>query len=481
MVNLKPILFMASVVLRALALFMIAPLVLAIYTDGHGVPEFFKSIIITTIASGLFWHKGRSKEFKLGIREMFLLTTCVWIIASAFAALPLMLIQHISYTDAYFETMSGITTTGSTVLSNLDTTAHSVLLWRSILQWLGGVGFVVMGVAVLPYLNVGGMRLFQTESSDWSDKNTTKTQHTAAYVMYVYLSLTVLCYFGYLSAGMTSFEAVNHAMTTLSTGGYSTSDQSMAHFTNAAQWNGTFFMFLGGLPFLLLITAIHRRNIKVLLKDAQIIGFAKLVLIMTLTMSIYLWQKDVFSLSDAIRISVFNIVSVVTTTGFGLTDFGTWGEFTTVLFAGLMFTGACSGSTSGGIKIFRFQIAFTLFRKQMSQLVHPSGVFRQHYNGRNVNDVIVRSVVAFGSAFIATIAILAAILSLLGLDPITSITGAITAVANVGPGLGPVIGPSGNFASLPDSAKWALSLGMLMGRLEIMTVLVLVTPAFWKG
>ena len=333
MVNFKPVMFMASVVLRALALFMIAPLVLAIYTDGHGVSEFFKSIIVTTIASGLFWHKGRSKVFKLGIREMFLLTTCVWIIASAFAALPLMLIQHISYTDAYFETMSGITTTGSTVLSNLDSTAHSVLLWRSILQWLGGIGFVVMGVAVLPYLNVGGMRLFQTESSDWSDKNTTKTQHTAAYVMYVYLSLTVLCYFGYLAAGMSSFEAVNHAMTTLSTGGYSTSDQSMAHFSNSAQWNGTFFMFLGGLPFLLLINALHRRDITMLFKDAQIIGFAKLVLTMTVMMSLYLWHKDVFSFTDAIRISMFNIVSVVTTTGFGLTDYGTWGEFTTVLFA----------------------------------------------------------------------------------------------------------------------------------------------------
>lgn len=472
---------MASVVLRALALFMIAPLMLALFTDGHGASEFFKSIIITSIASGLFWHKGRSKVFRLGIREMFLLTTCVWIIASAFAALPLMLIQHISYTDAYFETMSGITTTGSTILSGLDGVAHSVLLWRSILQWLGGVGFVVMGVAVLPYLNVGGMRLFQTESSDWSDKNTAKTQHTAAHVIYVYLSLSILCYFGYLAAGMTSFEAVNHAMTTLSTGGYSTSDQSMAHFSEAAQWNGTFFMFLGGLPFLLLINAIQRRNLKTLFTDAQIIGFCKLVLSMTLMMSLYLWHNNVFSLADAIRISMFNIVSVITTTGFGLTDFGTWGEFTTVLFAGLMFTGACSGSTSGGIKIFRFQIAFTLFRKQMSQLVHPSGVFRQQYNGRKVNDVIVRSVVAFASAFIATIICMAAILSLIGLDPVTSITGAITAVANVGPGLGPIIGPAGNFSSLPDTAKWVLSVGMLMGRLEIMTVLVLITPAFWKG
>ena len=481
MVNFKPVLFMASVVLRAMALFMLAPLLLALFTDGRGAAEFFKSILITAVASGLFWRKGRSRVFRLGIREMFLLTTCVWVIASAFAALPLMLIQHISYTDAYFETMSGITTTGSTVLSGLDNTAKSVLLWRSILQWLGGIGFVVMGVAVLPYLNVGGMRLFQTESSDWSDKNTAKTQHTAAQIMYVYFILSVLCYFGYVAAGMSTFDAINHAMTTLSTGGYSTSDKSMANFSAAAQWNGTFFMFLGGLPFLLLSSAIQRRNIKSLFNDAQIRGFTKLVLVMTLIMSLYLWHNGVFSLTDAIRISMFNIVSITTTTGFGLTDFGTWGDLTTVLFLGLLVTGACSGSTSGGIKIFRFQIAFTLFRKQMSQLVHPSGVFRQQYNNRNVNDVIVRSVVAFGCAFFLSIVCLALVLSFIGLDPITSLTGAMTAVANVGPGLGPVIGPAGNFASLPDAAKWALSVGMLMGRLEIMTVLVLITPAFWKS
>lgn len=481
MVNFKPVFFMASVVLRALSFFMVAPLGLALVTGGHGAPEFFKSIIITTIASGLFWQKGRAKTFKLGIREMFLLTTCVWIIASAFAALPLMLIQHMSYTDAYFETMSGITTTGSTVLSGLDTMAPSVLLWRSILQWLGGIGFVVMGVAVLPYLNVGGMRLFQTESSDWSDKNSAKTQHMAAHIVYVYIALTTLCFFGYLYADMTSFEAINHAMTTLSTGGYSTSDSSMAHFSSLAQWNGTLFMFLGGLPFLLYIRAIRASNIKVLLNDAQVMGFFKLVILITVIMSLYLWHYDTFSLTDAIRISMFNIVSVLTTTGFGLTDFSTWGHLTTVLFSLLMLVGACSGSTAGGIKIFRFQIAFTLFNKQMSQLVHPSGVFRQQYNKRHVNDVIIRSVIAFLCAYLGSIIVLATALAVIGLDPVTSISGAVTAVANVGPGMGPIIGPAGNFSSLPDLAKWLLSIGMLMGRLEIMTVLVLVTPAFWKN
>ncbi len=376
--------------------------------------------------------------------------------------------------------MSGITTTGSTVLDGLDTMAHSVLVWRSILQWLGGVGFIVMGVAILPFLNVGGMRLFQTESSDWSDKSTPKTQQLSDQIVAVYLCLTFLCYLGYLLAGMGQFDAINHAMTTLSTGGYSTSDASMSHFSNAAHWNGTLFMFLGGLPFLLMIQAFSKQRPATLLLDTQVMGFAKVIIVTTVLITLYLWSQGVFGLLDALRISMFNIVSVLTTTGFGLSDFGTWGHFTSVIFVALLFVGACSGSTSGGIKIFRFQVAATLFKKQISQLLHPHGVFPQNYNGQTVNDAIIRSLVAFILAYFLTIILVATALSLLGLGPITSISGAITAVSNVGPGLGEVIGPSGNFSQLPDTAKWVLSLGMLMGRLEIFTVAVLFFPAFWK-
>lgn len=481
MLNYKPLFFITGLILSKLALFMYIPMLLALFTGGVGSKEFFQSILLSHAASFLLLHFGRVQQFRLGVREMFLLTTLVWVIGSAFSALPFMLIEHISYTDAYFETMSGITTTGSTVLSGLDTMPHSVLMWRSILQWLGGIGFIVMGVAILPFLNVGGMRLFQTESSEWSDKSTPKTQQLAGQILQVYIVLTFCCYLGYLASGMTQFEAVNHAMTTLSTGGYSTSDASMSHFSNAAHWNASLFMFLGGLPFLLLIHAFKKRSSQHIYHDEQVRGFVKLVLISALLCTAFLWFNGTFSLLDALRISLFNVISVVTTTGFGLSDFSAWGNFTSILFFFLLFAGACSGSTSGGIKIFRFQIAATLLKKQTQQLLHPRGVFPQNYNQRRVSDAIIRSLVAFILAYFITILIAAALLSLLGSDVLVSLTGAITAVSNVGPGLGDVIGPSGNFSSLPDASKWVLSIAMLMGRLEILTVTVLFFPAFWRG
>ncbi len=256
---------------------------------------------------------------------MFLITTFVWTIASAFAALPFVFINHISFTDAYFETMSGITTTGSTVLSGLDTMAPSILLWRSTLQWLGGIGFIVMGVAILPMLNVGGMRLFQTESSDWSEKSSPRTKSVAKNIVNVYLTLTGLCVIGYQLTGMNTFDAINHAFTTLSTGGYSTSDGSMNHFSNSAHWVAIVFMFAGGLPFLLFVQALRKKEPTALFSDAQVRGFTLLVFSAGLAVALWLtWQLD-YRFIDAFRVSLFNIISVVTTTGFGLEDFTAWG------------------------------------------------------------------------------------------------------------------------------------------------------------
>ncbi|RJG50659.1 TrkH family potassium uptake protein [Motilimonas pumila] len=480
MLNYKPLLFVTGLVLSKLALFMYIPMLMAFATAGPGSMEFLQSIVITHCVAFICLHLGRVSEFRLGVREMFLLTTSVWLIGSAFAALPFMLIEHISYTDAFFETMSGITTTGSTVLSGLDNMAHSILIWRSILQWIGGIGFIVMGVAILPFLNVGGMRLFQTESSEWSDKSTPKTRQLAGQIVKVYLLLTLLCFFGFLAADMTTFEAINHAMTTLSTGGYSTSDASMSHFSAAAHWNASLFMFLGGLPFLLLIQALKKQQSKLIWQDAQVIGFSKLVIVTSLVVAFFLWQQGHFSPVDALRISVFNVISVITTTGYGLSDFSQWGHLSSVIFFFLLFCGACSGSTSGGIKIFRFQIAAALLKKQSMQLLHPRGVFPQNYNRRRVSDAIIRSLIAFILAYFMTILITAVILACLGSNITVSLTGAITAVSNVGPGIGPEIGPSGNFADLPNTSKWVLSFAMLMGRLEILTVAVLFFPAFWR-
>lgn len=480
MVNFRPIMFVIGLVLSKIALFMYIPTLVAFFTGTGGFIDFATAVFITHTVAFLCLTFGKTKEFKIGVREMFLITTLVWTISSAFAALPFVFINHISFTDAYFETMSGITTTGSTVLSGLDDMAPSILLWRSTLQWLGGIGFIVMGVAILPMLNVGGMRLFQTESSDWSEKSSPRTKSVAKNIVNVYITLTILCIIGFVMTGMNTFDAINHAFTTLSTGGYSTSDGSMNNFSHSTHWVATFFMFAGGLPFLLFVQALRKRSPSALFADAQVRGFTLLVLTAGLVVALWLTWKLDYNFLDALRLSLFNIISVVTTTGFGLDDFTSWGPLPSIIFAFIMLVGGCSGSTSGGIKIFRFQVAFALLRKQMMQLVHPSGVFIQRYNGRPVTDGIVRSVVAFALTFILTIVVIAAILGILGLDPVTSITGAATAVANVGPGMGNIIGPTGNFSSLPDMAKWTLSIGMLMGRLEILTVLVVFFPAFWR-
>lgn len=349
MINFKPILFTLGLTLSKLALFMWLPTLLAFFTGTPGLAEFLAAVIITHAAAFLCLHIGHKAQFRLGVRDMFVLTSSVWVVACIFGALPFVFINQISFTDAYFETMSGVTTTGSTVLSGLDNMAPSILLWRSILQWLGGVGFIVLAVAVLPYLNVGGMKLFQTESSDKSDKDSPRATNVAKNIVVVYLVLTLLCVISYWLSGMTPFEAINHAMTTLSTGGFSTSDASMAHFSNAAHWVASLFMFLGGLPFLLYVQSLRRREMT-LLHDSQVRGFTLLVVITTAMMSGWLWYKGIFPFPDAVRISLFNIVSILTTTGYGLTDFGVWSHFTTVLFIFLMLFGACSGSTAGGSK-----------------------------------------------------------------------------------------------------------------------------------
>ena len=480
MINFKPILFTLGLTLSKLALFMWMPTLLAFFTGTPGLAEFLAAVILTHIAAFICLHVGHKVQFRLGVRDMFVLTSAVWVVACVFGALPFVFINQISFTDAYFETMSGVTTTGSTVLTGLDNMAPSILLWRSLLQWLGGVGFIVLAVAVLPALNVGGMKLFQTESSDKSEKDSPRAANVAKNIVIVYLVLSLLCCTAYWLCGMSAFEAINHAMTTLSTGGFSTSDASMAHFSNASQWVGSTFMFLGGLPFLLYVQTLRRRQL-VLFHDAQVRGFFWLVLITTTLMSLWVWYQGVFPLPDAIRISLFNIVSVLTTTGYGLTDFGLWSHFTTILFIFLMLVGACSGSTSGGMKIFRFQVASALFQKQARQLMHPSGVFPQKYNGRPVSDHIARSIVAFVLSYMAVIIISSALLGLLGLPPLEAISGSVTAISNVGPGMGPVIGPLGNFATLPDAAKWILAFDMMLGRLEILTVAVLFFPSFWRN
>lgn len=479
--SLRMIAFLLGIFLITLGVSMLVPIVTLLVTGGEErLGDFLWPTLITFGCGLAAVLPGRPDKVQLRPRDMYMLTTSSWVVVCGFAALPMVFIQHISYTDAFFETMSGITTTGSTVIAGLDNASPALLIWRSMLQWLGGLGFIGMAVAVLPLLRVGGMRLFQTESSDWSEKVMPRSHMVAKYILAVYLGLSLLCSLGYWLSGMTPFEAINHAMTTISTGGYSTSDSSLAHWEQpAVHWVAVVFMMLGSLPFTLFV-AYLRGNRKALLRDQQVRGFVGFLVLTWLVFGTWLWLNSDNAWLDAFRIVAVNVTSVVTTTGFALGDYTQWGGFAVLLFFYLTFVGGCSGSTAGGLKIFRFQVAYVMLKANLQQMIHPRAVIKQQYNDHPIDEDIVRSLVTFSFFFTITIGVIALGLALIGLDWVTALTGAATAVCNVGPGLGPIIGPAGNFASLPDSAKWLLSLGMLLGRLEIITILVVLSPAFWR-
>jgi trk system potassium uptake protein TrkH len=473
--------FILGIFLITLATSMAIPMItLVAYERNDDLSAFLWSSLITFVCGLLLVVRGRPDVGQLRPRDMYLLTTASWIVVCTFAALPMVLISHISYTDAFFETMSGITTTGSTVLTGLDTSSPGLLIWRSMLHWLGGIGFIGMAVAILPLLRVGGMRLFQTESSDWSEKVTPRSHVAAKYILLLYLGLTGVGTLALWLAGMTPFEAVNHAMSLISTGGFSTSDSSLGHWTQPAiHWVAVVIMIFGSLPFTLYVATL-RGNRGALVKDHQVRGFIGFLLVTSLAVGTWLCFHSDYRWWDAFRIVAVNVTSVVTTTGIAVGDYTLWGSFAVLLFFYLTFVGGCSGSTAGGLKIFRFQVAAALLVSSLKQFIHPRAVIQKKYNGHPIDEEIVRSLLTFSFFFTITIAAIALGLALIGLDWTTALSGAATAVCNVGPGLGTIIGPAGNFSSLPDAAKWLLTVGMLLGRLEILTVLVLVTPVFWR-
>jgi len=479
--TLRIIAFILGIFLITLAISMVVPmLTLLAFERTDDLNAFLWSSLITFVAGLAMVIPGRPQDARLRPRDMYLLTTASWIVVCMFAALPMVIIQHISYTDAFFETMSGITTTGSTVLTGLDQASPGLLIWRSLINWLGGIGFIGMAVAILPMLRVGGMRLFQTESSDWGEKVMPRSHMAAKYILFVYIGLSVLSALCFWLAGMTTFEAINHSMSSIATGGFSTSDSSLANWTQpAVHWVAVVSMILGALPFTLYVATL-RGNRRALIKDHQVRDFVAYLVAIWLAFGTWLWLNSEHAWLDAVRIVAVNVTSIATTTGFALGDYNQWGGFAVMVFFYLTFIGGCSGSTAGGLKIFRIQVAYVLLKANLQQLIHPRAVIKQQYNGHNLDEEIVRSILAFSFFFGITIGVIALALALMGLDWMTAMSGAATAVANVGPGLGPIIGPAGNFSSLPDAAKWLLSLGMLLGRLEIITVLVLLTPTFWK-
>jgi len=478
--NHRPVLYVIGLFLRTLAVFMLVPVIYDLLTGHVDIWAFVMAAIITAFTGMTLTISCKPEQFNMRPKQVFVLTTICWLAVSGFAALPLWFKLPINYTDAFFETMSGITTTGSTILTGLDRLDHSVLIWRSLLQWFGGIGFIVVAVAVLPQLKVGGMRLFQSESSDWSEKALPRSGAIAKRIIVAYLIMTAACAYLYILGGMNAFEAINHSMTTVSTGGYATSDASMGHFKGPLIiWTSTAFMILASLPFTLFVRCT-RGEFHSLYNDVQVQAFVVFLGVIWLILSLWLWDNSRYTLWQSVTLVSFNTTSTVSTTGYAYGDYTLWGGFANLMFFFLLSVGGCSGSTAGGIKIFRFQIGGKLLNIQLKHLVHPKACFVQNYNNQKISDEILRSLIGFGFFFILLIAVMSLLLALCGLDPITSVSGATTAVANVGPGLGKIIGPAGNFSSLPDIAKWILSAGMLLGRLEVITVLVLFTPAFWK-
>ena len=463
-----------------LAVAMCLPAVADAAANNPDWQVFLTAAVFTLFVGGTLALSSRGAIRTITPRQGFVLTTMLWIIIPAFAALPFAFADmDLSYTDAFFESMSGLTTTGSTVIRSLDVAPPGVLIWRALLQWLGGIGVIAMAIAILPLLRIGGMQLFRMESSDRSEKATPRTTQLVAYISFIYLGVSLICALAYWMAGMSGFDAVAHAMTTIATGGYSTYDGSIAHFRSATiEYIGVVFMLVGSLPFVLYLRAL-RGNTRSLLRDDLVRLFLLIVVVSIIAVAYYRYKMGV-EIDTALREASFNVVSIITGTGYATADYGAWGSFGLMIFFFLMFVGGCAGSTTCGVKIFRFQVLYATAVTQLRRLLEPHGVYLAYYNRKPIPEEVSASVMAFFFLYVLSYAVIAIALGLIGVDFLTAASGAATAISNVGPGLGPTIGPSGTFATLPDGAKWILSAGMLLGRLELFTVLVLLLPSFWR-
>ena len=484
---------MVGIMVAVLAAAMVFPAMLdAAEGDGESASAFFISSILGMFIGGATALVNRGPVDSITPRTAFVLTVGAWLALSICAALPLRLAgEGLSWTDAFFEAVSGLTTTGATVITGLDYRPEGLLLWRAILQWIGGIGIIVTAMAFWPMLGIGGMQLFQLETGDKSDKILPRATQIAASISLIYLILTLICFFAFMAVGMDWLHAICHAMSTLSTGGFSASDNSMGNYVHmGADIITTIFMILASLPFVLFIVAIRGKPVA-LWRDAQVRGFLLVVTVATAFLTVLLWMTGAHEEGGAIRQAAFNSVSIITGTGFATADYGAWGPISQAAFFVFMFIGGCAGSTTCSVKIFRYQIAGTAMRRYLAKLLRPNAVIPMHYNGRIVDEKTLHSVLGFFFVFfgmisifkviIAVYAITAAILSAMGMDTVSALSGAATSLTNTGPGLGPIIGPSGTFAPLSDPEKWLLTFNMFIGRLEVIAVLVFLSPRFWRN
>ena len=483
MLDVRPVGYVIGLLVAALGVTMFAPL-LADFNAGNGHwPVFLESAVITILVGGLValaCQNGVSQG--LSIRQTFLLTTLVWLALPLFGSLPFLLGDaELNFTDAFFEAMSGLTTTGATVIVGIENLPEGLKLWRSIMQWLGGIGIIVVAMVFLPELRVGGMQIFQSEAFDTMGKILPRAAEISSRISVIYVAITLLCALSYSIAGLNAFDSITHAMTTVATGGFANYDSSFGAFGAGPHYVGSIFMILAALPFVRYVQLISGGGAKPLWADSQICTFFFVIFSLVFVMTLWLWQTFHGFSELGFREALFNVVSILTGTGYASADYMQWGPFAVTMFFFIGLIGGCAGSTACSVKIFRYQLLFASIKAQIRRIHSPHGVFTPRYQGRPVGDDILNSVMAFFVAFMVAIGVVGVLLALTGLDFITSISGAAAALANVGPGLGNEIGPAGNYAGLNDAAKWILAVAMLVGRLEIMAVFTIISWHFWRA
>jgi len=480
MSNYKTVFFTLGILQIILGVFMIIPIIIQFIFNELDA-SFVSGSIISIIFGILFFLSNIDHDKKLNLSQAFLLTALSWITIAIFGSLPFIFSDlEMSLTDSFFESMSGITTTGSTVISNLNEAPKSILFWRATLQWLGGIGIILMAITLMPIMNVGGMQIFKVSSIDAAEKILPKFKEVSSRLIIIYSCLTILCAFFYKLFGMGIFDSLTHSMTTIATGGFSNYNESLGYFDSyLIEITSIIFIISGSIPFITYIKFLNGDK-KIFISDTQINTFIKIIIISIILIFIYLLITKSNSVEFNLRSISFNVISILTGTGYVTKDFNQWGEFPIVFFLILMFIGGCAGSTACGIKIFRIQLLGLFLINQIKKVIYPRGVFVIKYEKNNIDDKFMASVISFIYLYIIIFFILTSILSLTGLDFITAISGAATSISNVGPGLGEVIGPNGNFSSLSDVSKWTLSAGMILGRLELFAILVLFIPSFWR-
>ena len=481
MFDIRPIGYVIGILVAFLGAVMALPMLLDLY-DGNGHWFVFAEAgVITVLAGGfiaLACSNGKSEG--LDIQKTFLLTTTVWVALPFFGALPFYFgATQASIVDAFFEAVSGLTTTGSTVFSGLETLPRGLLLWRGILQWLGGIGIIVVAMVFLPELRVGGMQVFRAEAFDTMGKILPRATAIAAQISGIYVFITLACFTAYLAVGLDIFDAFVHALTTVSTGGFSNYDASFGTFSGPAEYVATAFMLLAALPFVRYVQMING-NMFAIFSDSQVRSFLIVIAVLVGMTSFVLVSVFPHHHEQALREALFNIVSIISGTGYASVDYMAWGGFLISMFFFIGLIGGCAGSTACSVKIFRYQIMLASIKSQLQRIHSPNGVFVPRFDGRPISEDVLNSVMSFFVIFFVSLGGLAILLGMTGLDFVTALSGAATAISNIGPGLGDTIGPAGNFSQLNDVAKWLLIAGMLVGRLELMAVYILFTIKFWR-